>query len=151
MTLGCRKCFILPGASPLAPRRQERSALRYSPFQRSKGMKGTKAKDIGRSPRLRRRTVRLSDYEDMRVKEQADVAGLPVAAYIRRILASSAPVIAETDLLMIRELRRMGGLLKNNFVALRQAGADKTLLEHQEEILRKTGQAIDRIAGSDDR
>jgi hypothetical protein len=121
-------------------------------FQRSKDMKGTKAKDIGRSPRFRRRTVRLSDYEEVRLKEQADVAGLPVAAYMRRIFASSAPVIAHTDQVAIRELRRMGGLLKNNFGALRQAGAEKALLEYQEELLRETKRVINQLAGgrSDD-
>ncbi len=115
-------------------------------------MKGRKAKDIGRSPRLRRRTVRLTDYEELRLKDQADVAGLPVAAYIRRIISGSAPIIAQADLLTIRELRRMGGLLKSNFVTLRNAGANPELLEFQEEVLRKTGQAIDRIAaGNHDR
>ena len=53
---------------------------------------------------------------------------------------------------MIRELRRQGGLLKNNFDALRSAGASPELMEFMEELLRKVGSAIDRIAvGGNDR
>ncbi|MDR2891622.1 MAG: hypothetical protein LBV80_00825 [Deltaproteobacteria bacterium] len=115
-------------------------------------MKFTKEKIIGVIPRLRRRTVRLSDYEDSRLKAQADVAGLPVAAYMRQILASGSPVVAQTDIVAILELRRLGGLLKSNFGTLRDAGASPELLEFQEEVLHKMGQAIDRLAaGSHDR
>lgn len=115
-------------------------------------MKFTKEKVVGFIPRLRRRTVRISDYEELRLKEQADVAGLSVAAYMRQILASSSPIIAQADMLTIRELRRMGGLLKHNFETLRNAGASLELLDYQEEVLRKIGQAIDRVAaGNHDR
>lgn len=115
-------------------------------------MKDTKAKVTGRIPRLRRRTIRLTDYEELRLKEQAAVAGLSVSAYMRRLFSGSGPILARTDLRMIRELLRLGGLLKSNFVTLRQAGADPDLVEYLEELLRKTGKAIDRIAdGGDDR
>ncbi len=115
-------------------------------------MKVTKEKVIGYIPRLRLRTFRLTDYEELRLKDQADVAGLSVSAYMRQILANSAPVIAQTDMVMIRELRRIGGLLKYNFETLRNAGASRELLDYQEEVLRKAGQAIDRVAaGSHDR
>jgi hypothetical protein len=140
---------ILPGASPLDPGTLGAALLA---FQRSKGMKVTKEKVIGRIPRLRRRTIRLTDYEELRLKEQAAVAGLSVSAYMRRLFSNSGPILARTDLRMIRELLRLGGLLKSNFVTLRQAGASPDLLEYMEELLRKTGKAIDRIAdGGDDR
>jgi hypothetical protein len=115
-------------------------------------MKVTKAKVTGCIPRIRRRTIRLSDYEELRLKEQAAVAGLSVSAYMRRLFSNSGPILARTDLRMIRELLRLGGLLKNNFGTLRQAGTGPELLEYMEELLRKTGKAIDRIAdGGDDR
>jgi hypothetical protein len=115
-------------------------------------MKVTKEKVIGCIPRIRRRTMRLSDYEELRLKEQAAVAGLSVSAYMRRLFSGSGPILAQTDLRMIRELLRLGGLLKSNFMTLRQAGASPELMEYMEEILRNTGKAIDRIAaGGDDR
>lgn len=115
-------------------------------------MKVTKEKVIGAIPRFRRRTVRLTEYEELRLKDQAAIAGLSVSAYMRRLFAGSGPIIAQADLLMIRELRCMGGLLKSNFETLRYAGAGRDFLEYQEEILRKMGQSIDRLAaGSHDR
>jgi hypothetical protein len=115
-------------------------------------MKCTKAKVTGYIPRLRRRTIRLNDYEELRLKEQAAVAGLSVSAYMRRRFSNSGPILAQTDLRMIRELLRLGGLLKNNFVTLRQAIVDPELVEYMEELLRKTGKVIDRIAnGGNDR
>lgn len=115
-------------------------------------MKATKAKVTAPAPRLRRRTVRLTDYEELRLQDQAAIAGLSMSAYMRRLFANSGPVIAQTDLLAIRELRRMGGLLKSNFETLRKAGGGRELLDYQEEVLRKAGQAIDRLAaGNHDR
>jgi hypothetical protein len=115
-------------------------------------MKVTKAKVIGYIPRIRRRTLRLSDYEELRLKNQAAAAGLSVSEYMRRLFAGTSPILARTDLRMIRELMRLGGLLKHNFGTLRQAGASPELLEHQEELLRNIGNAIDRIAaGGHDR
>jgi hypothetical protein len=41
---------------------------------------------------------------------------------MRRLFSGSGPILARTGLRMIRELLRPGGLLKSNFVMLRQAG-----------------------------
>ena len=109
-------------------------------------MKCMKAKVIGSNPRFRRRTLRLTDYEEARLKDQADVAGITVSEYMRRLLTGGSPILAHTDVRMIRELLRMGGLLKSNFVTLREAGASLELMDYQEEVLRKIGQAIERIA-----
>ena len=49
---------------------------------------------------------------------------------------------------MVRELRRIGGLLKHHFETLRLAGASVTVLVQQEEALRKLVSAIDRIGVS---
>ena len=115
-------------------------------------MKFTKAKVMSPAPRLRRRSLRLSGYEESRLKDQAAVAGITVSEYMRRLLLGGGPILASTDVRMIRELLRMGGLLKSNFTTLRQAGASPELVEHQEEVLRKIGQAIERLAaGNHDR
>ena len=109
-------------------------------------MKVTKEKVMGFNPRLRRRTLRLSDYEDLRLKDQAAVAGLSVSEYMRQLFYGTSPILAHTDMRMIRELCRQGGLIKSNFGTLRDAGASPELMEYMEELLRKIGNAIDRIA-----
>ena len=115
-------------------------------------MKAMKAKVMGRAPRLRRRTLRLSDYEQSRLEDQAAVAGTSVSHYMRQLFFGTSPILAHTDTRMIRELLRQGGLIKNNFETLRQAGGSPELLEYMEELLRKIGNAIDRIAaGKHDR
>lgn len=45
----------------------------------------------------------------------------------------------------IRELRRIGGLLKHHFETLREAGARREFLEQQEETLRILSRAIERL------
>jgi hypothetical protein len=72
--------------------------------------------------------------------EYAAVAGLSVSEYMRRLFLGGRPIIASTDDQMIRELRRMGGLLK-------QLGAEKpeTTAEMREALV-SIRQAIDRLA-----
>jgi hypothetical protein len=105
-----------------------------------------KTKGRARSSGLqRRRTLRLSDCEDARLANQADAAGLSVSEYMRRRFFGGRPIVAHTDDRTIRELRRLGGLLKYNFDTLRQAGASPELLRKQEELLAEISQAVDRI------
>jgi hypothetical protein len=112
-------------------------------FQRRKGMK---AKDRRRASQFqRRRTLRLSDYEDARLVNQAAAAGLSVSEYMRRRFFGGRPIVAHADAWMIRELRRLGGLLKYNFETLRQAGASRELLCRQENLLAEIAKAINRI------
>lgn len=92
-----------------------------------------------------RRTVRLSENDEKKIIFQADIAGLTVAEYMRRKILGGQ-ILALSDEVTIRELRRLGGLLKNNFETLRQASAPKEILETQEEILKKIGKKIDEIA-----
>jgi len=91
-------------------------------------------------------TLRVTEYEKMRLEDQAAVAGLSVSEYVRRAFHGGRPILAHVDERMIRELRRQGGLLKNNFGTLRNAGASPELMEYLEELLRKLSQTIDRIA-----
>jgi hypothetical protein len=65
---------------------------------------------------------------------------------MRRRFYGGRPLVAHADERMIRELRRQGGLLKNNFATLRQAGASPELMDYLEKVLRRFGQIIERIA-----
>lgn len=56
--------------------------------------------------------VRLTRGEKVRLKEDAALAGLSVSELVRRRYFGR-PIIANADLVMIRELRRLGGLLKH--------------------------------------
>jgi hypothetical protein len=97
-------------------------------------------------------TLRVSEYEKKRLTEEAAVAGLSASEYMRRRFFGGRPILAHADERMIRELRRQGGLLKSNFGTLREAGASPELMEYLEELLRRFGQIIERIAaGSHDR
>jgi hypothetical protein len=103
-----------------------------------------KTKD-GKAARFqRRRTLRLSAEEDARIERQAAVAGISVSEYMRRLFFGGRPVIARTDDQTIRELRRMGGLLKHNFDAVRAAGGGSVPAQ-MEATLEQIRQAVDRL------
>ena len=77
----------------------------------------------------KRRTLRLSAREDEKLQTQADSAGLSVSEYMRRLFFGGRPIIARTDDQTIRELRRLGGLLKHHFEVVKQTGSTSTLVE----------------------
>jgi hypothetical protein len=56
--------------------------------------------------------VRLSISEKERLKEDADLAALSMSELVRRRYLGS-PIIANVDAVMVKELRRIGGLLKH--------------------------------------
>lgn len=56
--------------------------------------------------------VRLTSEEKERLREDADMAALSMSALIRARYFGR-PVVAHADQVMIRELRRVGGLLKH--------------------------------------
>lgn len=111
-------------------------------------MKDQKTEDGGRSAARQWVTIRVTPEEKARLTEQADMAGLSVSEYLRRRFFGGRPLVAHTDALMVRELRRMGGLLKHHFETLRRAGASVHVLIQQEETLGKLSSAIDRIGVS---
>ena len=76
-----------------------------------------------------RHTVRFSETEEVSLREQAASAGLTLSAYLRRRLFGGRPIVARTDDQTARELRRIGGLLKHNFEAVRAAGRREELEE----------------------
>ena len=64
------------------------------------------------SPLTARVQFRLTAAEKNAIIEQAQASGMTLSNYCRhRVLGH--PVFAETDMAMIRELRRLGGLLKH--------------------------------------
>jgi hypothetical protein len=105
-----------------------------------------KAKGKDRAKFQRRRTLRLTAGEDARIEKQAAVAGISVSEYMRRLFFGGRPVVAKTDEQAIRELRRLGGLLKHGFEAVRSAGSSSALVE-MNALLRRIGNAVDQLGG----
>lgn len=56
--------------------------------------------------------VRLTSLEKAALKEEADLAGLTMSELVRRRYFGR-PIIASADAVMVKELRRLGGLLKH--------------------------------------
>ena len=56
--------------------------------------------------------VRLTSSEKERLKEDADMAGLSMSELVRRRYFGK-PIIANADAIMLKELRRIGGLIKH--------------------------------------
>src|SRR3954470_5091500 len=87
------------------PRAEQCSALRFShcpmPFERH-----------GPEPLDAVVNVRLTTAEKACVLEDAAIAGLTISAISRRRMLGRR-VVANVDAAMIRELRRLGGLLKH--------------------------------------
>ena len=64
--------------------------------------------------------LRLPHAEKVRLTEEADLAGITLSELFRCRAANKA-IFSRTDLAMLRELRRLGGLLK--FVHTSSGGA----------------------------
>jgi hypothetical protein len=56
--------------------------------------------------------VRLTAAEKARLKEDADLAGVSMSELVRRRYFGR-PIVANSDAVMIKELRRIGGLVKH--------------------------------------
>lgn len=83
----------------------------------------------------RRRTLRLTSEEDEKLTRQAATAGISVSEYMRRLFFGGRPIVAKTDDQTIRELRRLGGLLKYHFECVRAAGRPEDLEEMNRALL----------------
>lgn len=94
---------------------------------------------------LKQRSVRLSEDDEQEIKLQAECAGLSVAEFMRR-RALGKKIVPHTELVIVYELRRMGGLLKHNFETLRAADAPLRVIALQEKVLSKINQTIEVIA-----
>lgn len=83
-------------------------------------------------------TVRYRTREMEELLLQADLCGLSLSELVRR-RSLKLPVIPKTDLKMISELRRLGGLIKKLFTETGGIYGDKTSLlldELREAIIR---------------
>ena len=87
--------------------------------------------------------VRVTPAEKQALREDAALAGLTLSAYCRRRFLGRV-VVARTDRATIRELRRVGGLLK--FVHVQSGGAYS---EQTAKALRDVRACIEKLA--DDR
>ena len=92
-----------------------------------------------------RRTLRISAEENERLTRQADVARISVSEYIRRLCFGGRPITSRTDNQAIRELRRLGGLLKHNFETVREAGGQQAIPK-MEAALEAVRLAIERLS-----
>ena len=69
--------------------------------------------------------VRVAPAEKAALREMAAAAGIPVAALVRG-RALGRPIVSRTDATTIRELRRLGGLLKHVHLESRGAYSAET-------------------------
>lgn len=72
-------------------------------------------------------TLRVSVEEKQRVEQQAAIAGLSASEYMRRNVFGGRPIVAAADEAILRELRRVGGLLKHHFVTAQSVGLGEEL------------------------
>lgn len=93
-------------------------------------------------------TFRATPEEKNRLADQANLTGLSISEYLRRREFGGRPLVAQADLAMVSELRRIGGLLKHNFETMRQANADPNCIRKQEEALQKLIHAIEKIGAT---
>lgn len=107
-----------------------------------------KAKTKTREERRHRRTFRFTDYENAYLVEQSGVAGLSISEYGRRRIFGGRPIVAHADLMNIRELRRVGGLFKNNFETLRQGKAGTEWPQRMEEAFRAHMAVLEKISAA---
>ena len=86
--------------------------------------------------------VRLTSAEKERLRDDADMAALSMSALVRARYFGR-PVIAHADQVMIKELRRLGGLLKHvhNESAGAYAAETSAALFLVSEAIRKVGRS----------
>jgi hypothetical protein len=89
--------------------------------------------------------MRLSTDELARLREDADNAGITVSELLRR-RALQRPVQAATDLTMIRELRRLGGLQKH---MINKSLHDRSIVDECIATIKTLRSAIERLARLD--
>lgn len=72
-------------------------------------------------------TFRVTQKEKEIVQEQSAFVGLSISEYMRRRVFGGRPLIAQMDEATLRELRRIGGLLKHSFETVRQKGSTEEM------------------------
>ena len=130
----------LPKAAPLDSRRAFGAALLTLSKRQERQME--KRKTTNRFQR--RRTLRLTAGEDEKLIRQAATA---VSEYMRRLFFGGRPIIARTDEQAIRELRRLGGLLKHHLTDIRATGRAESL-EEVNRTLQSIRRTIEALSGT---
>jgi hypothetical protein len=95
-------------------------------------------------------TLRVTEDEKNRLAELSGNVGLSKSEYMRRQFFGGRPLIPRVDEIAIRELRRLGGLLKHNFETMRQAGGSQEQLAAQENLLHLIALKIDALGAAHD-
>lgn len=97
--------------------------------------------DVKGSNRDKYIKIRVTEDESNEVREQAEISGLSISNYSRkRILGIE--VKSKTDMMMIRELRRIAGLQKHIFLT---SDEGRRFSEDTAEIIRDIRTAISNI------
>ena len=94
----------------------------------------------------KRYTLWVSEGEAKQLEEQASLAGLSVSECLRRRGFGGRPVVAQTDMTTVRELRRIGGLLKHHFATVQQAGLGEGISAQMSDTLRLLSRSIEIIS-----
>jgi hypothetical protein len=81
-------------------------------------------------------TLRVTPEEKDWLAERVAIIGISLSAYARHRLFGGRPILPRADEWAIRELRRMGGLIKHNFETLRQAQMEPDFIRRHEDLLR---------------
>lgn len=89
--------------------------------------------------------MRLTAAERKQLGEDADFAGLSVSELVRR-RALGKVILVATDLTMIRELRRLGGLQKH---AMNTLAHHREVTEECVTTIRAVRAAVERVAQND--
>jgi hypothetical protein len=87
------------------------AALRFLPLLHLRGVPLDPKKMTDIEPLDKRISVRLTAAEKIKLAEDAQIAGLGLSELVRRRYFGR-PIIANADAAVLRELRRLGGLLK---------------------------------------
>jgi hypothetical protein len=80
-------------------------------------------------------TLRVTLEEKDWLAERVAIIGISLSAYVRNRIFGGRPILPRADESAIRELRRMGGLIKHNFETLRQAKMGAEFIRQHEDLL----------------
>jgi hypothetical protein len=87
----------------------------------------------------------LTAAERQQLREEADLAGMSISEFVRKRTFGKT-IHAATDLMMIRELRRLGGLHK---YAMNKLAMHDEVVDECAETIRAIRAAIERVSNHD--
>ena len=95
-------------------------------------------------------TLRVTPEEKDWLAERVAIIGISLSAYARHRLFGGRPILPRADESAIRELRRMGGLIKHNFETLRQAKMGAECIRQHEILLQSIVAKIETLGSRQD-